>query len=98
MKTVLYTFKTEVGTFWIRPEPAGRVQLGVDRQRLKTYRSPKAAAADVAAQCTGFAPWDGTEQPVKPASLLRWKRGSGTKATTSAPEDRVRAQRGTPDE
>ena len=36
MKTVLFTYETPVGTFWIRPEPADRVQLGINRQKLKT--------------------------------------------------------------
>jgi len=75
MKTVLFTYQSPVGTFWIRPEPAGRVQLGIDRHLLKTYDSPKAAARDVAAKKTGFAAWDTAEQAVVPRELHNWKRG-----------------------
>jgi hypothetical protein len=58
VKTNLFTFESSVGTFWIRPEPAGRVQLGIGRNRLKTYPSPTAASRDVAAHRTGWAAWD----------------------------------------
>jgi hypothetical protein len=58
MKTTLFTFKSPVGTFWIRPEPADRVQLSVDSKRLKTYSSPKLAAKAVADRTTGLPEWD----------------------------------------
>ncbi len=58
MKTVLFTYDAGIGTFWIRPEPAGRVQLGLDRHKLGTYASPKAAARAVTEKNTGFEPWD----------------------------------------
>jgi hypothetical protein len=79
MKTTLFTFDSPVGTFWIRPEPAGRVQLGIDRHRLKTYASPTAAARDVSARATGFAPWD-TAELIPPRSLKQWKRIAPTRA------------------
>jgi len=75
VKTLLFTYESPVGTFWIRPEPAGRVQLGIDRHRLKTYDSPKTAARDVAAKNTGFAAWDTLENNVVPGELHNWKRG-----------------------
>src|SRR5947199_383767 len=60
MKTNIFTYETGLGTFWIRPEPAGRVQLGIGRNELKTYRSATTAARDVAERTTGWAPWDNT--------------------------------------
>ena len=76
MKTVLFTYPTPVGEFWIRPEPAGSVQLGIDRNTLKTYSSPKAAAAEVAKRTTGWEPWDTLEGAAVPRGLERWKRAA----------------------
>jgi hypothetical protein len=76
MKTVLFTCETSVGTFWIRPEPADRVQLGIDRHKLRTYASAKAAARSVAARTTGYAAWDTEENAVIPPTLERWKKPS----------------------
>lgn len=76
MKSVLYTLSTEAGTFSIRPEPAGRVRLGIDSVDLKSYSSPKAAARAVAERSTGWQAWDQSAAPV-PAGLERWKRGTG---------------------
>src|SRR4051812_36779207 len=73
MKTNLFTYDTVAGTFWIRPEPAGRVRLGVGRNRLGTYASAKAAAREVAERRTGWAEWDeGVE--AAPRDLRKWKR------------------------
>jgi hypothetical protein len=76
MKSILYTLKTDAGTFWIRPEPADRVRLGVDKVELKAYSSPKVAARAVAERNTGWEPWDQSTGPV-PSDLEKWKRGSG---------------------
>jgi hypothetical protein len=76
MKSVLYTLSTEAGTFWIRPEPADRVRLGVDNMELKSYSSPKAAARAVAERNTGWAVWD-ESKALAPSGLESWKRGSG---------------------
>jgi len=76
MKTTLFQYETEIGTFWIRPEPAGRVQLGLDRHKLRTYPSPTAAARAVAERATGWDAWDSATEPLAPASLQRWKRQS----------------------
>ena len=84
MKTILFTYQSPVGTFWIRPEPAGRVQLGIDRHRLKTYDSPKAAARDVAAKNTGFAAWDTGEHAIVPRELHNWKRGPALRRKKAA--------------
>jgi hypothetical protein len=80
MKTTLFTYETPVGTFWIRPEPADRVQLGIDRNKLRTYRSATAAARDVAERTTGWEPWDTLEGAHPPARLNAWKRPAATKS------------------
>ena len=94
MKSVLYTLTTDVGTFWLRPEPADRVRLGVDNIDLKTYSSPKTAARAVAERTTGWQAWDQSKTPA-PTGLEKWKRGSGhrtgrkhahRKETLSAPD------------
>ena len=74
MKTVLFTYESPVGTFWIRPEPADRVLLGVDRHKLKTYGSAKTAARAVAEKTTGWEAWDTLEGATAPPGLERWKR------------------------
>jgi hypothetical protein len=74
VKTVLFTYESPVGTFWIRPEPADRVLLGIDRRKLKTYGSAKAAARAVAERMTGWEAWDSLEGVVPPSRLERWKR------------------------
>ncbi len=75
MKTTLFSVQTVAGTFWIRPEPAGRVQLGLDGQKLKTYGSATEAARAVAERTTGWAPWDTATGTLVPVSLGKWKRG-----------------------
>src|SRR4051812_9449425 len=74
VKTILFTYKSPVGTFWIRPEPAGRVQLGLDRRKLKIYKSPTAAARDVAMRQTGHQAWDSREGEPAPRDLHAWIR------------------------
>jgi hypothetical protein len=74
MKTTLFTWTTPIGTFWIRPVPAGRVLLGLDHERLKTYSSAKAAARAVAERSTGKAAWDTALEVPPPANLKHWKR------------------------
>ncbi len=76
MKSVLYTFSTDSGTFWIRPEPAARVRLGIDNMELKTYSSPKTAARAVAERNTGWEAWD-QSAALAPSGLEKWKRGAG---------------------
>lgn len=76
MKSILYTLNTDAGTFWIRPEPADRVQLGIDKIELKTYSSPRAAARAVAERTTGWQAWD-ESAAAAPSGLEKWKRGDG---------------------
>jgi hypothetical protein len=77
MKSVLFTYDSPLGTFWIRPEPAGRVQLGLDKLKLRTYASPKAAAEAVRNQSTGYEEWDRANGILLPSGLEKWKTGSG---------------------
>lgn len=77
MKSVLFTYESPMGTFWIRPEPAGRVQLGLDAHKLSTYSSAKAAAKAVAEQSTGWESWDTAGGLLPPPGLERWKRAAG---------------------
>lgn len=77
MKSVLFTYSSPLGTFWIRPEPAGRVRLGLDQQQLQTYASPRTAADAVAQQKTGYPPWDSADPGLVPHGLNKWKHGAG---------------------
>jgi hypothetical protein len=77
MKSVLFTYDCPLGTFWIRPEPAGRVQLGLDKLKLRTYSSPKAAAEAVRSQSTGHEEWDGASGVLIPSGLEKWKTAGG---------------------
>ena len=74
MKSILFKHETEIGTFWMHAEPAGRMQLGIDRQKLKTYRSPNAAAQAVKDRSTGWPAWDKATDVPAPFSLRKWKR------------------------
>jgi len=80
MKTVLFTYQTPVGTFWIHPEPADRVRLRIDGTPLKSSSSAKAAARDVYHRSTGWEAWDTLVDVPAPNSLARWKRQSASKA------------------
>jgi hypothetical protein len=82
MKSVLFTYDSPMGTFWIRPEPADRVQLGLDAQKLRTYASAKAAAKAVAEQSTGWEPWDTASGLIIPPGLEKWKRAAGYRSAT----------------
>jgi hypothetical protein len=86
MKSILFTYQSPLGTFWIQPEPAGRVRLGVDKKKLRTYGSPKAAARAVAERTTGWEPWDTGQGLTAPAGLEKWKTGSGYRRAKPAPQ------------
>ncbi|MFL6350685.1 MAG: hypothetical protein ACJ74Z_02375 [Bryobacteraceae bacterium] len=81
MKSLLYSRETPIGTFWIRPESAGRVQLGIDRVLLRTYSSAKAAARAVADRETGWQTWDEARDVLAPFGLENWERGAGHQKT-----------------
>ncbi|HSU31276.1 MAG TPA: hypothetical protein VLJ11_08570 [Bryobacteraceae bacterium] len=77
MKSVLFTYDSPLGTFWIRPEPAGRVQLGIDKLKLRTFTSPKAAAEAVRSQSSGYEEWDRASGILVPSGLEKWKTAGG---------------------
>ncbi len=77
MKSVLFTYESPIGTFWIRPEPANRVQLGLDAHKLRAYVSAKAAARAVTEQSTGWEAWDTARSLVIPSGLEKWKTAAG---------------------
>lgn len=79
MKTVLYSLDTDAGTFWIQPQPAGRVLLGIGNQHLRTYSSVRDAVEHVSARTTGHAAWD--DQPGPPVPLRRWRKGKRPSAS-----------------
>jgi hypothetical protein len=81
MKSLLYTRETPIGTFWIRPERAGRVQLGIYRVLLRTSPSAKTAARAVADRETGWQSWDQAREVVAPFGLKNWERGAGHQKT-----------------
>jgi hypothetical protein len=93
MKSVLYTRETPIGRFWIRPEPAGRVQLGIDRVRLRTYSSAKAAARAVADRETGWQSWDEARDVVAPFGLENWERGAGHQKTLRLTRNKASARK-----
>lgn len=72
--TGAYFFPTDVGTFWIRPDPAfpGRVCLGVDEEAIGSYPSPEAAADDFRGRHTGWPAWDSRPDLRAPMDLTGW--------------------------
>jgi hypothetical protein len=77
MKRTLFTYKSAVGEFWIRPDAGGRVMLGLGRDQLKRFSSPRAAAIAVYEGSTGHAEWDDAADALRPKSLEQWKRARG---------------------
>ncbi len=57
MKTVLFTYPSPVGEFGIRPEPAGRVQLGIGRNKAEDVLVAEGRGGHVANRTTGWEPW-----------------------------------------
>jgi hypothetical protein len=76
VKTVLFSYDTPVGSFWIQPQPADRVLLGIDNHPLRTYTSASAAADAVRDRKTGYEPWDSLGLSRVPDSLKNWKRAT----------------------
>jgi hypothetical protein len=99
MKALLYTNKTPIGTFWIRPEPAGRVRLGIDRTELRAYPSPKAAARAVTERQTGWERWDKADDVLAPRGLEAWRREAGhrTERRLASKKSSAREGAGEPD-
>ncbi|RJR47610.1 MAG: hypothetical protein C4576_09380 [Desulfobacteraceae bacterium] len=70
-----YEFRTVAGIFWIterKSDPDGAV-LGIDQITLGSYETAAAAAADVAAQKTGWERWDTLLEVSGPKDLSEWE-------------------------
>jgi hypothetical protein len=78
MRKYVYSFKSAVGTFWIRPEGKKSWSLCVGGEGmievLGHYDSPVSAADGVYRQCTGWGEWDRRTHNDAPTSLLLWMR------------------------
>jgi hypothetical protein len=72
-----YSFKSEVGTFWIRQErdKSWSLSIGEDIIEEISYFSSAVEAADsVHMQTTGWDEWDVRAQHDAPATLSGWRR------------------------
>jgi hypothetical protein len=74
----VYSFKSAVGTFWIRPERNKRWGLYIGGEGivelLGCFDSPYDAADDVHMQRIGWDEWDRRMDNDAPATLLLWTR------------------------
>jgi len=74
------SFKSEIGTFWIRPETGGGWSLNIvsddEIEPLGYYKSPFDAADDVSTGNTGLGMWDRRAEKKAPASLQEWTKGA----------------------
>lgn len=71
-----YSYKTEVGTFHIRPQRTdpSRVELWVGDECYGSYFSAMMAASDVHAHSTGYDEWDLAMHLDVPEDLDEWKK------------------------
>ena len=67
-----WTYKTDVGTFWIQPNSNGRFTLGIDNDALGSFSTPEGAADDVYMCATGYYPWDKKLSVLEPTDLTEW--------------------------
>lgn len=71
-----YSFKSDIGTFWIRPERGGGWSLNIasedEVEPLGYYKSPFDAADDVCTGNTGLGMWDKRAKRKAPATLFEW--------------------------
>lgn len=70
-----YFYKTDVGTFSIRPDPelTGGYRLYIDDEYLGHYDNPALASDDVYLCATGWPAWDRLEVVEHPQDLDEWK-------------------------
>ncbi len=66
-----WTYKTNVGTFWIKPD-GNRVTLGIDDEALGSYLNAIQAADDVYMCATGWWDWDKHLTVYEPVDLSEW--------------------------
>lgn len=69
-----WTYKTNVGTFWIKPNRNNMFTLGIDDEALGSFSTPENAASDVYSCATGYWPWDKRLITIHPEDLSEWHR------------------------
>ena len=69
-----WSYKTGVGTFWIKQNQNGRFTLGVNGKSLGSYNDPASAADDVYMCSTGHWPWDKKLIVGEPTDITKWNR------------------------
>ena len=68
-----WTYRSNVGTFWIKPDGRGRFTLGLNSDALGSYHSAYAAADDVYMCATGYFEWDRKLSVMEPTDLGEWQ-------------------------
>ena len=64
-----WTYRTRIGTFWIKLRSDGRFVLGIDEEALGSYVSAVQAADDVYMCATGHHEWDRQGTVTSPTDL-----------------------------
>jgi hypothetical protein len=72
----MYSYKSKVGTFWIKPTNDNRWALGIGDEVLGSYASPIPPANQVYTHTTGYNPWDILDGTIfdAPTDVYEWKR------------------------
>jgi hypothetical protein len=68
-----YTYKTKIGTFFIRRLTDVHWGLHFEEKLLGSYASPASAAESVYNQKTDYSEWDTLEKVTKPRNISEWK-------------------------
>ena len=76
MTVMIYSYRTPVGTFVIRPQRADpkRVELWVGGECYGSYHDARMAASDVHGHATGYDAWDMALHLHAPKDLAEWQR------------------------
>ena len=73
--SMIFRYRSMVGTFVICPQTRGCYELHLGDRVLESYRTPEAAAADVCSRTTGCLDWDGSwEIHDIPRDLSDWEQ------------------------
>ncbi len=68
-----YSYKTKIGTFYIRKLTGEHWGLLFEENLIGVYSSPASAAESVYNQTTSNSEWDSLEQVTKPHDISEWK-------------------------
>ena len=68
-----YTYKTKIGTFYIRKLTDVHWGLLFEEELLGSFDSPASAAERVYNQASGHSEWDSVEQEAQPRDISEWK-------------------------